>query len=204
MQDNIEAFKQHVQELASNTEFVHHKWFVKWHLEIVEKIANELLERHPEADHDLVAVMVWLHDYAKILDFDREYERDLLDIGRDKLIELGFSEEFANRAADNIEMHDKSLQMDLRQAPIEVQISSSADGCSHMVGPFLPIFWHEATDKTFAGKSFEELMALNSKKLDKDWNCKIVLPEARQAFEQYYIVLKRTLAGELPEKFLQA
>ncbi|MGB4758540.1 MAG: HD domain-containing protein [Candidatus Saccharimonadales bacterium] len=204
MQDKIEAFKQHVQELAGSPEFVHHKWFVKWHLEIVEKIANELLEYHPEADRDLVAVMVWLHDYGKILNFDQEYDRGLLNVGRDKLIELGFPEDFANKAADNIKMHDKSLEMDLRQAPIEVQISSSADGCSHMVGPFLPIFWHEATDKTFAGKSFEELMRLNSKKLDKDWNHKIVLPEARQAFEQYYTVLKRTLAGELPEKFLQA
>src|SRR5581483_1086944 len=200
MQEKLLAFKQHVIEMASNPDFVHHKWFVKWHLEIVEKIANELCELHAEADKDLTEVMVWLHDYGKILNFDREYARDLLDKGRDKLVELGFSQGFANKAADYIEMHDKCQEIDLRQAPIEVQISSTADGCSHMVGPFIPIFWHEATDKTFVNKTFEELMELNRKKLEKDWNHKIVLPEARKAFELRCTFLKQQ-AGELPTKF---
>lgn len=201
MQDKILAFKQHVREIAGNPNFVHHKWFVKWHLEIVEKIALELRELHPEADPDLVEVMVWLHDYGKILSWDRQYDRALLGKGRDKLIELGISKEFANKAADYIELHDKAQEMDLRQAPIEVQISSSADGCSHLVGPFLPIFWHEATDKTFVNKTFEELMELNRKKIDKDWNSKIVLPEARKAFEARYN-FQREQAGELPATFL--
>jgi hypothetical protein len=201
MQEKVSAFKQHVREIANNPSFVHHKWFVKWHLEIVEKIALELRELHPEADRDLVEVMVWLHDYAKILNWDRQYDRNLLDTGRDKLIELGFSQDFANKAADYIEMHDKSQEMNLRQAPIEVQISSSADGCSHLVGPFLPLFWHEATDKTFTNKTLEELMELNRKKIDKDWNFKVVLPEVRKAFESRY-KFHCEQAGELPIKFL--
>jgi hypothetical protein len=201
MQDKISTFKQHVREIASNSDFVHHKWFVKWHLEIVESIANELRELHPEADADLVEVMAWLHDYGKILSWERQYDRALLDKGRDKLIELGFSKDFANKAADYIEMHDKALEMDLRQAPIEVQISSSADGCSHLVGPFLPIFWHEATDKTFVNKTLEELMELNRKKIEKDWNYKIVLPEARKAFEARH-TFHLEQAGQLPIKFV--
>ncbi|HEU5187282.1 MAG TPA: HD domain-containing protein [Candidatus Saccharimonadales bacterium] len=201
MQDKISTFKQHVREISANPEFVHHKWFVKWHLEIVEKIANELCDLHPEADEDLVEVMAWLHDYGKILSWDRQYDRDLLNVGRDKLIELGFSKDFAHKAADYIEMHDKAQEMDLRQAPIEVQISSSADGCSHLVGPFLPIFWHEATDKTFVNKTLEELMELNRKKVEKDWNHKIVLPEARKAFEARHD-FHFEQAGQLPIKFL--
>ncbi len=201
MRDTISAFKQHVREIAANPNFVHHKWFVKWHLEIVDRIANELRELHPEANPDLVEVMVWLHDYGKILDWDRQHERNLLDKGRDKLIELGLSKDFANKAADYIEMHDKSQEIDLRQAPIEVQISSSADGCSHLVGPFLPIFWHEATDKTFVNKTLEELMELNRKKIEKDWNYKIVLPEARKAFRAWY-EFQLSQAGQLPTKFL--
>jgi hypothetical protein len=200
MQENIFAFKQHVREIAANPNFVHHKWFVRWHLEIVEKIALELCQLHPEADRDLVEVMAWLHDYGKILDFAQQYDRSLLDDGRDKLLELGFSEEFANKAADYIEMHDKYREIDLRQAPIEVQISSTADGCSHIVGPFLPIFWHEATDMTFTNKTLEELMGLNRKKIEKDWQFKIVLPEARRAFEARY-QFHREQSGELPTSF---
>lgn len=201
MEEKIVRFKQHVQQIAINPAFVHHKWFVKWHLEIVEKIASELCEYYPEADKHLVMVMAWLHDYGKIISWENQYDRDLLNQGRDKLIEFGFTQEFANKAADYIEMHDKAKELDLRQAPIEIQISSSADGCSHLVGPFLPIFWHEATDATFVNKTLEELMDLNRKKVEKDWNYKIVLPEARKAFESRY-KFQLEQAGQLPSQFL--
>src|SRR5487761_1856264 len=186
MLDKIVAVRQHVREAAGNPDFVHHKWFVKWHLEIVERIAAELCEHYYlEADRELVEVLVWLHDYGKILDFDNQYAVTL-SAGQQKLTELGFPAAFIEKAISYIEMVDKKLEVDLRKAPIEVQIVSSADGCSHMVGPSLKIFWNEATDRTFAGKTFEELMAGDRRKLDKDWNRKIVLPEARQAFEQRY------------------
>jgi hypothetical protein len=201
MLDKIVALRQHVKEAAANPDFVHHKWFVKWHLEIVEKIAAELCEHyHPEANRELVEVMVWLHDYGNILDIDNRHEKTLSE-GPKVLAQFGFPAEFTQKAIEYIGIVDKKLELDLRKAPIEVQIVSSADGCSHLAGPFLKIFWNEATDKTFAGKTFEELMAGDRRKLEKDWNRKIVLPEARQAFEQRYKFLLEQ-SGELPAKFL--
>jgi hypothetical protein len=200
MKDKITAFKQHVTKTSSNPNFLHHKWFVKWHLEIVEKIALELCDYHPEADRDLVEVMTWLHDYGKTLDYDNQYTKTL-SAGRQKLTELGVPPATVEKAVDYIEMLDKKLEIDLRHAPIEVQIVSSADGCSHMTGPFMTLFWHEATDQTFAGKSLDELMVLNLAKLEKDWQYKIVLPEARRAFEPRYRFFKEQ-AGQLPPKFL--
>lgn len=200
MQEKIEAFKQHVKEASANPGFVHHKWFVKWHLEVVERIARELCDHYPEADRDMVEVMVWLHDYGKILDFDHEYEATQTE-GPKILAQLGFPAEFAQKAVKNIDTLDKKLQVDLHEAPIEVKIVSSADGCSHMAGPFLRIFWHEGTDKTFTGKTFEWLMAANLEKLKKDWDRKIVLPEARAAFEARYRFMREE-CGEFPEKFL--
>jgi len=190
----------HVREVSANPDFMHHKWFVKWHLEIVERIALELTEKYPEADHDLVEVMVWLHDYGKTLDYENQYQKTLT-AGREKLAELGFSPDFVDRAVSSIEVLDKKMELDIRKAPIEVQIVSSADGCSHMVGPFMQVFWNERTDKTFAGKEYEELMQLNLAKAEKDWNRKIVLPEARAAFENRYKVICEQ-AGRIPEKFL--
>ncbi len=200
MNDKILAFKIHVTKTSSNPNFMHHKWFVKWHLEVVEKIALELCDHHPEANRDLVEVMAWLHDYGKTLDYDDQYAKTL-SAGRQKLTELGFPFDIVDKAIDYIEILDKKLVIDLHAAPIEVQIVSSADGCSHMTGPFMAIFWNEATDPTFRGKSFEELMALNLAKVEKDWKYKIVLPEARQAFESRYYLLKEQ-AGQLPEKYL--
>jgi hypothetical protein len=201
MQNKIATFRRHVEQESSNPEFVHHRWFFKWHLEVVQKIAAELCEYYPEADKDLVELMAWLHDYGKILDFDNRYDKTLT-AGRQKLIELEFTAEFIDRAIDYVEVLDKKLEVDLRQAPIEAQIVSTADGCSHMVGPFLNIFWNEATDTTFAGKSFEELMALNLAKIEKSWKYKVVLPEARKAFESRYQFL-REQAGELPDRLFQ-
>lgn len=195
MQDKILELKAQVSEAAANPDFVHHRWFVKWHLEIVEKIAFELLEFYPNADKDLVEVMAWMHDYGKILDFDNQYQTTLTK-GKELLRNQGFTEDFVNTVIDNIELLDNKMNVDLHNAPIEVQIVSSADGCSHMVGPFMSVWWLEN-----ANKSFEELMMDNKKKLDKDWNRKIVLPEARKAFEDRYKYIQEQ-SGNLPEKFL--
>lgn len=200
MHQQIQSFKEHVRQIAANPGFTHHKWFVQWHLEIVERIAKELLVHYPQADADLVEVMVWLHDYGKILDFDNQYETTLV-AGKAKLLELGFDAEFVQKAIDNIEILDRKLELDLKQAPIEVQIVSSADGCSHMVGPFMYTIWHEGTDSTYPGKTMEELMAMNIAKTNKDWDKKITLPEARRAFESRHQHLLE-LAGELPDRFL--
>jgi hypothetical protein len=199
MQPQIEALKKHIREIASDESFVHHKWFVKWHLEIVERLALELCEHYPQVNRDLITVMAWMHDYGKILDFDNQYAVTLV-AGREKLVELGFSSEFAGSVIANIELLDKKETVDLRAAPIEVQIVSSADGCSHMVGPFMYLFWHEATDQLFAGKTLEELMQLDIKKAEKDWNRKIVLPEARTAFQKYFEVIS-VQCGKFPDKF---
>ncbi len=49
-------------------------------------------------------------------------------------------------------------------------------------------------------QSLQQLV-LNRKKIDKDWTRKIVLPEARQAFQARYQFLCEQ-AGDLPTRFL--
>ncbi len=195
MREKIEAWKAHVREVSSRPDFIHHEWFVPWHLEIVERIALELCDKYPAADRELVEVMVWLHDYGKPLDFENQYAVTLSS-GRAKLTELGFTQDFVERAISGIETMDKKMEIDLHEAPLEVQIVASADGCSHMVGPFMSAWWKEQSDRTV-----DQLRADNVKKLNKDWDRKITLPEARAAFQaRHDHILEQS--GELPDLFL--
>lgn len=176
-----------------NPDFIHHEWFVRWHLEIVEQIAFELCDAYPQADRELVEVMVWLHDYGKILDFDNQYEMTT-QAGAATLTDLGFTQDFVDRAVGFVAHMDRKMEVNLHEAPLEVQIVASADGCSHMVGPFLSLHWRENPTLTTI-----ELMARNHAKLKKDWERKITLPEARAAFRSYHDFLTKVSVGNVPK-----
>ena len=188
----IPALREKVIEQSNNTvEFRHRKWFAKYHLEIVEKIALELCAHYPKADRQLVQALVWIHDYGKILDFDNQY-RTTLTAGAQLMQDLGFSPAFSATVIRYAEILDKKDNLASPATPLEVKIASSADGAAHLVGPFYYLWWHENSHRPF-----EELMAENRQKLEKDWSKKIVLPEVIRAFSaRRDLVLEQS--GQIP------
>lgn len=194
MDQLIHQFKTHVMTAAQNQNFLHHKWYTKYHLEIVEKISLELCAKHGEADKNMVLLLVWLHDYGKILNFNNQYQETITS-GKEKLLELGFPEDFVEKAIKFVELFDG--KENLNEAPMEVQIVSSADGAAHLVGPFFQIWWHEN-----ANKDFQDLMNDVVYKAKLDWDKKVVLPEVRENFQTRHNFLLEQ-SGQLPERFLK-
>lgn len=192
MQEKLEALQQKVVEINAELGFIHHCWYTQWHLQIVVKIASELAQHYPEADKSVVEAAAWLHDIGKALGDNGGNAKEARRI----LEENSFSQAFIEEVVYVIERMDMHSDIDISKETIEVQIVSSADGCSHLVGPFMPIFVYEFHDRPFF-----DLMRGNANKARLDWHRKITLPEAQKAFRKYYEVTL-VQAGELPKKYI--
>ncbi|HUC88150.1 MAG TPA: hypothetical protein VMR95_03305 [Candidatus Binatia bacterium] len=160
-----------VTERSADESFRHHKWFIKYHLEIVEAIAAELCDKYPNADRFKVIVLAWLHDYEKIIDFDNQYNTELVAT-KELMKEIGFDVAFTEEMANDINVYNAKDH--LETAKIEIQIVSSSDAASHCVGPFMSLYWYENPTKTI-----DELQQANLRKLAVDWEKKTTLPEIK-------------------------
>jgi hypothetical protein len=174
MEDRLQSLRDFVTDKASRSDFIHHKWFVAWHLEIVETLSQDMLKYYPEADEATVIALCWMHDYGKIVDYSTQYDQTHIEAGQQELLRLGFDEAFAATIAEGVKRIDQKDQ--LEDASTEVRIVSSADACSHLVGPWISLYWHENPDLPF-----EDIMRENIRKLN-EWDLKVTIPEAIEAY----------------------
>lgn len=179
MEETLAKLRTFITDKASDKRFRHHKWFVVWHLQIVETLSKDMAKYYPKADTDTIIALSWMHDYGKIVDYDTQYDHAHIEAGRQEMIRLGFDEAFATKIAESIKIFDRKDH--LENESIEIRIVSSADACSHLVGPFLSIYWHENPDTPF-----EDIMQENARKFGTEWEAKVTIPEAIQAYQQLH------------------
>ncbi len=189
----IARFRAVVCRAARHPGFVHHRWYVEYHLVLVERIARELCDVYPDADCGLVQILVWLHDYGKLIDRANEHAATLA-YGQAALLACGLGPDLVARALRYYELFERYDA--IARAPLEVRIASSADGAAHLVGPFYAIWWHEHPER-----DIPMLMADNRRKALIDWDKKIVLPEVRAAFAARHRLLLED-CGNFPGTFL--
>jgi hypothetical protein len=192
----LEAVSREIRRMANEPSFPFHRWMVPHHLEIVERLSQELCELHPEADKNFVGLLVWMHDFGNIVNFEKRHSTTQ-ELGKDFLVGLGVDAALATRVIAAIEILDRKIPEELLSASIEIQIVSSADGASHMVGPFYLCYAQENPSMPV-----EELQKRQLAKLDKDWNLKIVLESVKTAFQPRYEALALSF-GRVPNRLLE-
>ena len=194
-QDQINEFKKIVIRNCENPGFKFREFFIRDHLLIVEKIASELCDIYKEADRDLVSALVWFHDFGKPIDINNESEITLRQ-GVKIMKSVGLSDDFINKTVVCWGRMEMKNEIDLSLEPIEVKIISSADGASHFVGKFFSTYF-----KDDASETIEETEKRISKKINQDWERKIVIPELKVAFKERYLRALEII-GEYPEKLI--
>lgn len=187
---NVLKVKKKVTEICSEKHFIHHKWYVEYHLNIVEKISLQLCEKYAEADQLWVLLLVWMHDFEKIVRNGSIYQGTL---GKEFLEDLDFSPENISKLLSDIDIFERKTDIKLVDAKIEIKIVSSADAAAHLIGPFYSIFWWENPHE-----SIENLRKSNWDKLEKDWNKKVVLSEIIETYENHYQFFKKNFEMIIP------
>lgn len=193
--DKLTKLRELVIKASENPSFIHHKWYVKYHLNFVEKISIELCEIYKEADKEIVQCLVWVHDYGKILGI-KELNSIVSKIEL-LLQSIGFDQSFIEKIIEYFIIFENKMEVDLHKVPLEIKIISSADGAAHLVGPFFSIYWYENPQR-----EIKEIMEGNRNKLQKDWERKIVLPEVKEVFKDRYLVYLEN-SGEFPDRFIK-
>ena len=114
---------------------------------------------------------------------------------RKKLKEIGFSDNIIKKSLNLIKILDKKDPQTLKESSIEIQIVSSADGASHLTGPFHPIFLYENSQM-----NLNKLLEGNVGKIKSEWDNKIVLPEVKEIFKERKDLLLE-INGRLPKRY---
>ncbi len=99
------------------------------HLPIVERWANYLLEKHPEADKEVVLLGVWLHDigHYPILKADHAVTGET--VARKFMEDIGLDEDRAEKVTRCVRRHRNK---DIAPESIEEKIIAFSDLASHM------------------------------------------------------------------------
>ena len=177
-----------IRQIRKIVEEEHHKEDFNYH--ICSVVDNAMrLARKLGADLEVVEISALLHDigrtHPKKEDFNPENDHHLVGEKQSKIIlkELGFEDDLIERVAHCVLAHRGRKGPD--PETIEAKIVNCADAMAHF-DTFLNLF------KTILKRtdSFEEAVDKIAGKVERNWNKKLSLPEAKEIVEEKYKAIK--------------
>ena len=165
MRSTIESVKQLVQNTADELDY-------KYHIESVVRHALHLADIL-HADKEVVELAAYLHDIGRQREKGDEHHHMLGErYAREILGEHHVSLEIINHVCSCIRRH-RAFKEDLPQT-LEEKIIANADAMSHF--EMIPLFFYWGASRA----TYEEAQAWVKKKLERDWEEKLTLKEARE------------------------
>lgn len=162
-------------------------WLGENHVFLVADNATELAQRYG-ANEELARAGALLHDVAdaKMSRFAPEHEEASLNIARDLLRKAGFNEDEIHITVDDaIRLH--SCHDGKMPDSIEGKVLATADAKAHLQTDFYVFFvWTFGKE----GKSLSEAKQYVLKKIERDFNNKILFDDVRQECQVAYDELK--------------
>lgn len=176
----IEQIRKYAKEQYQESDY-------KYHISVVVQNALKLAKLKG-ADLEIVEVAALLHDIGRVSGLkpsgNNEHHITGAKIAREYLESIKYPKEKADKIVSCILAHRGSKE-DYTPQTIEEIIIYNADATSHLYS-FLDLF------KEFLLREgdFESTIALMDKKIDRAWNKKLTLPEAKKLVKKEYEAAK--------------
>jgi putative nucleotidyltransferase with HDIG domain len=167
-------------------------WLGEHHVFLVADYATDLARRFG-ADEELARAGGLLHDIAdtKMSRFADNHEETSLAMARELMQQAGFNDDEVRRTADDAirfhSCHDGRVPEGL-----EGKVLATADAKAHLLSDFY-LFAAWAMGKE--GKTLDEVKQYVLKKIDRDFNDKIIFDEVRAECTVAYNALKTVFSS---------
>jgi hypothetical protein len=154
-------------------------WFVSEHLLEVEKHASWLCDLYPNANRDVVGLAVWFHDIGRLEGINDGHDQYGAAEAQKVLSANHFPQDMIDLVTAACAAHRAE---EVKPVTIEAKILATADAMSH----FIHSFYVRIIESRRKTTEFHQALALIKLKLDRDFNEKISLPEAKAKIKPIY------------------
>ncbi len=186
MQNIIEKSKALFYKMIED--FGEDPWKLGPHLPEVEIWTKFLLEKHPEADKEVVMLAVWLHDIGHYpLPHDEGHEIVGERRAKEFLEDNNFDPEKIPKVLHCVRSH---RNRDVKPESIEAKILVCADSASHLSEPTM-------YPSIIADDSKGDREPKAPGKIERDWRDICMFPEIKEELKDKYLEIKKMIESSI-------
>ena len=182
----IEEIKQIIEKEYADLDYFDYRHHLLPVVEYAEKLAEIC-----DANKEVVELSAWFHDIGRIKFGSRNHELTGAAEAEKILKQFGYSDEIIEQVKHCILSHRGSGS--IQPQTMEAKVVATADALAHF-DMFLPLL--TAIGKMEKGKDARIIYGWLYEKMERDWNKKILIPEAMEIAEGKYRAIKLLLDNE--------